>query len=239
MPEAVRVTVFLLAENKLLGEALARILQKKTDITVAGNAAFSVSSLERLAAAKPDVVLLDSPRYAVPGSDPCTQLVRVCPGAKLVLVGMDGNESTFLAAVSAGIVGYVLKDASAVEIVGTVRAVARGEAVCPPSLSAALFRCAARQMGFEYRAQFRTEFGLSAREQKLLSLIRLGLTNKEIGGRLSLSEQTVKNHIHRMLRKVGANDRYQMLERCSVVPEGQVSAARRSSDSFGVRVGDA
>jgi DNA-binding NarL/FixJ family response regulator len=216
MSEPSSVTVFLLTENKLLGEALARILKKKADINVVGNAAFSVSALERLAAGKPDVVLLDSPRYALSGSDLRGQVVRACPGTKLILVGMDGDESTFLAAVCAGVVGYVLKDASAVEIVETVRAVARGEAVCPPSLCSALFRSAARQTGMAYGQGFRSDFGLSGREEQLVNLIGLGLTNKEIAIRLTLSEQTVKNHVHRVLRKVGASDRHQILERCGV-----------------------
>jgi two-component system, NarL family, response regulator DevR len=238
MSESIGITVFLLTENKLLGEALARILQKRTDIQVAGNAAFSASALERLAAGKPDVVVLDSRRSALPGPGLCTQVARVCPNAKLVLVGMDDDESAFLAAVREGIVGYVLKDASAAEIVGTVRAVAKGEAVCPPSLSVALFRSAARQTGFAYSPEFQSEFGLSAREQKLVGLIRLGLSNKEIGARLSLSEQTVKNHIHRILRKVGATDRYQILERCQLAWEGSVSLASPTPEFLDVRARD-
>lgn len=95
-------------------------------------------------------------------------------------------------------------------------AVAKGEAVCPPCLSAALFRSAASQTGLAYSPAFRSDFGLSVREQQLVNLIRLGLTNKEIATRLTLSEQTVKNHVHRVLRKVGASDRYQILERCGI-----------------------
>ena len=64
------------------------------------------------------------------------------------------------------------------------------------------------------------KFGLSRREQQLVGLIRLGLSNKEIGSRLNLSEQTVKNHVHRILRKVGANDRLEIVERCQ--PENSV-----------------
>ena len=102
-----------------------------------------------------------------------------------------------------------MKDASAVEVGATISAVAEGAAVCPPALSMALFR---------YVAQHRKSSGdacrmLSRREHELMALLRERLTNKEIAARLNLSEQTVKNHVHRMLRKVGAPDRFAVVER--------------------------
>jgi two-component system, NarL family, nitrate/nitrite response regulator NarL len=124
-------------------------------------------------------------------------------------VDMEMDQSTFLRAVRAGVVGYVLKDASAVGVGATISAVAEGAAVCPPALSMALFR---------YVAQHRKSSGdscrmLSRREHELMALLRERLTNKEIAARLNLSEQTVKNHVHRMLRKVGAPDRFAVVER--------------------------
>ena len=116
-------------------------------------------------------------------------------------------------AVGEGVVGYVLRDASATEIVRVIRAVAAGEAVCPPRFSLSLFQCAARDISFAVKSPQRTKFGLTRREQQLVGLIHLGLSNKEIGSRLNLSEQTVKNHIHRILRKVGANDRLEIVDR--------------------------
>jgi DNA-binding NarL/FixJ family response regulator len=130
------------------------------------------------------------------------------------MVGMEEDEATFLRAVGEGVVGYVLKDAPAVEIVRVIRAVAAGEAICPPRFSLSLFQCAARDVSFTFKPPQTTRFGLTRREQQLVGLIRLGLSNKEIGSRLSLSEQTVKNHIHRILRKVGASDRLEIVERC-------------------------
>jgi DNA-binding NarL/FixJ family response regulator len=133
---------------------------------------------------------------------------------KAVMVGMEEDEATFFQAVAEGVVGYVLKDASAAEIVRVIRAVAAGEAVCPPRFSLSLFQCAARDVCFTFEPSQKAQFGLSRREQQLVGLIRLGLSNKEIGNRLNLSEQTVKNHIHRILRKVGANHRLEIVERC-------------------------
>ena len=130
------------------------------------------------------------------------------------MIGMEDDEATFLQAVGEGVVGYVLKDASSADLVRVIRTVAGGGAVCPSRFSLALFQCAARDVCFSFKPPQKTTFGLSRREQQLVGLIRFGLSNKEIGNRLNLSEQTIKNHVHRILRKVGAQGRLDILDRC-------------------------
>jgi DNA-binding NarL/FixJ family response regulator len=193
---------------------LVRVLRKKDDIVVVGAIPFSPSALEKVSTANPDVVLFDSASIALTGPRLISRMRQAGENRKTVMVGMDDDEATFLRAVGEGVVGYVLKDASAAEIVRVIRAVAVGEAVCPPRFSLSLFHCAARDVSFSLESPQKTKFGLSRREQQLVGLIRLGLSNKEIGSRLNLSEQTVKNHIHRILRKVGANDRLGIVEQC-------------------------
>jgi len=107
-----------------------------------------------------------------------------------------------------------LKNASAVEVASTIRAVAMGEAVCPPALSLALFRLVAQLATAPSTFSWGADLGLSRREQQMVELLRERLTNKEIAARLNLSEQTVKNHVHHILRKVGAPDRITVVERC-------------------------
>jgi DNA-binding NarL/FixJ family response regulator len=209
-----RIVVFFLAENCLLREALVRVLRKKDDIVVVGAIPFSPSALEKVSTANPDVVLFDSASIALTGPRLISRMRQAGENRKTVMVGMEDDEATFLRAVGEGVVGYVLKDASAAEIVRVIRAVATGEAVCPPRFSLSLFQCAARDVSFSLESPQKTKFGLTRREQQLVGLIRLGLSNKEIGSRLNLSEQTVKNHIHRILRKVGANDRLGIVEQC-------------------------
>jgi len=209
-----RITVFLMAENCLLREALVRVLRKKEDFVVTGAIPFSCSALEKIATANPEVVVFDSTSIALSGPRMVSHLRRAVEHSKPVMVGMEEDEATFLQAVSEGVLGYVLKNASAAEIVRVIRAVASGEAVCPPQFSLALFQCAARDVAFSLNPSEKNKFGLSRREWQLIGLIRLALSNKEIANRLSLSEQTVKNHIHRVLKKVGASDRLEIVERC-------------------------
>lgn len=213
MNEAATAAVFLVAQNRLLREALTRIC-KKNDIEVVGSCAFSPGALRDLMSSCPDVLLMDSFGAGEAQLEFLREAQRSRNSLKVVLIGMGPDEGIFLQAVREGVLGYVLEDASAVEVVNTVRSVANGEAVCPPQLCAALFRYVARQRGNVPNYQVRTALGLTNREQQLVLLIGRGMTNKEIASQLQLAEQTVRNHVHRMLRKVGANDRFAVVELC-------------------------
>jgi DNA-binding NarL/FixJ family response regulator len=206
--------VFLLAENRLLREALLRILSKKDDIHVVGAGPYSPAMFEQIVTTQANVVVLDSVAPVLAEHGLVRELHQVNPAIRVVMVGMEADEAIFLRVVQAGAVGYVLKDASAVELARTIRAVAAGEAVCPAALSTGLFRWVASHRFSIPSLHLKNRLGLSLREQGLVGLIQQGLTNKEMASRLNLSEQTVKNHVHRMLRKVGAPDRLSIVEAC-------------------------
>jgi DNA-binding NarL/FixJ family response regulator len=207
-------SVFLLAENRLLREALVRVLGKKGDINVLGAEPYSEQALRQVVAASAHIVVLDSITTALSGARAIRRLHEVNPSIKIVMVGMESDEAVFLRVVQEGAVGYVLKDASALDVARTIRAVAAGEAVCPPSLSVAPSHWVARHRVTLPSLHLKQSLGFSLREQQLVQLIREGLSNKEMASRLNLSEQTVKNHVHRMLRKAGAPDRLAMVELC-------------------------
>jgi DNA-binding NarL/FixJ family response regulator len=216
MSDAVEsVQVFILAENRLLREALTRILSKKSDIRVVGASAFSPDVVEQIGSAAPDVLLSDSAAVTLSDLRLVSEVRAAIPGLKVVMIGMDADREIFLRAVRDGIVGFVLKDASAMEVATAVRSVANNEAVCPPVLCLALFESVASRTS-PASFDIRHNLGLTRREQQLVQMIGHGLTNKEIASQLNLSEQTVKNHIHRMLRKLGATDRLGAVEICRV-----------------------
>ena len=208
------IQVFILTENRLLREALARILSKKNDIRIVGASAFSPDVVQQISAVAPDVLLSDSAAVALSDLRLISEVRAAIPGLKVVMIGMDDDPEIFLRAVRDGIVGFVLKDASAMEVAAAVRSVANNEGVCPPSLCLALFERVASQNAHHPSFLIRHNLGLTRREQQLVQMISHGLTNKEIASQLNLSEQTVKNHIHRMLRKLGATDRLGAVELC-------------------------
>lgn len=206
--------VLIVAGNRLLREALARVLQKRGDFQVLAAVPYSTELVQEFPQQEAQVLILDAVTVSLAGHDFVRAISRAPRAPRILLIGMPGDERTFLEAVRAGAHGYVLDEASANEVLAAVRAVASGEGVCPQSLCAALFSQVARPRPEMPSVQVRVRLGLTRREQQLLPLIAQGLTNKEIATHFRLSEQTVKNHIHRMLQKVGASDRLAVVDYC-------------------------
>jgi two-component system, NarL family, response regulator DevR len=203
-------SVLLACCNRLLRESVARILGKRADFRVLAAHTLEPNCLGEIAA-KADVVVLDSlhllPDNTIFASDRRENRLINC-----VVVAMEEDQKRFLDAVRRGILGYVLQDASAAEVVSAIRAVAKGEAVCPARYAVVLFNYFASQTAESPNRRTREQLGLTRREQELIPMIDRGMTNKEIACQLNLSEQTVKNHVHRILRKVGVQDRLSVFE---------------------------
>src|ERR1700751_147562 len=206
------VKVFLLAENRLLREALIRSLSKKGELRIVGASAYSPSVCQEIIAARPQIILLDSSGPAVSRSALICDLRSAIRNLSIVMVDMEADEEGFLGAIRSGFVGYVLKDASAADVATTNGEVAAGNVVCPPSLSLLLFRLIRQQALIQSTIAWASELGLSRREHEIADLLCERLTNKEIAQQLYLSEQTVKNHVHHILQKTGAPNRFSVVD---------------------------
>jgi two-component system nitrate/nitrite response regulator NarL len=205
------IRVFLLVENRLLREALVRLLRKRPDLTIVGESGQTDLTIQDVLDSNCDVLVIGSFQSNWLPAGLTLESVQE-RGFKMVLIGMDADEDQFIATVRAGVTGYLLKDASASDVVAAVRSVVRGEAVCPPQLCQTLFRFVA-QMAKEMPTQNSvSKPDLTLRQQQLVSLVAKGLTNKEIAARLNLSEYTVRNHIHRILKQVDAESRSEAVE---------------------------
>jgi DNA-binding NarL/FixJ family response regulator len=207
-----RISVSILCCTRLLRESIARILTKKADFQIIAVRQPGPTLQEDLAESGADVLVFDSLQCFAREEASETGTCDNPPVLSCVLVAMEDDKDHFLTAVRHGVLGYVLQEASAVDIATAIRTVARGEAICPPHMVRVLFDRVKLGSTEMPKNRTRSQLGLSCREQQLVPLIGRGLTNKEIANQLSLSEQTVKNHIHRMLRKVGVEDRISVFE---------------------------
>jgi DNA-binding NarL/FixJ family response regulator len=208
------LNVYLLAENRLLRETLARLLQKRGGISVVGVSRYTESSVAEICASQCSILLMDS-MATTEDMILLGDLFEKVPEIKVVLFGMDKDAGLFLKSAYCGVSGYVLKEASASEIIAAVRAVAQGEAAWPPQLCMDLVRHLSHE--YRMRAKLRvppgsTKYCLTARQLELMRLVERGLTNKEIAVNLNLSEFTVKNHIRRVMREVDADDRHEAVD---------------------------
>ena len=196
--------VFLLCENRLLREALLRILGKRDNLKVVGACGYSQAAVNELRSLQPEILLLDSQTFFY-------QIQSALPKVRTLMVGMERKEESFLHAVREGVAGYIVRDASAAEVVCAIRAVAAGESVCPACFSSALFRCAAQQLAVQQNLQRRNGSDLSRREQQLIELVCWGLTNKEIAANLRISESSVKAVLQQLFEKTGVRTRSQLV----------------------------
>jgi DNA-binding NarL/FixJ family response regulator len=136
------------------------------------------------------------------------------PGLRVLLLGASQREGDFLQYVRSGIRGFLPGDAGAKEIVNAVHALSKGDAICGGGQCSVLFSHLEREAESFPSAALHRDLGLTRREQQLIPLLTRGLTNKEIANHFSLSEQTVKNHLYRMKRKVGASGRLEIVDLC-------------------------
>lgn len=211
-----QVSIFLLAQNRLLLEALTRILRKRSEFVVVQAMTCTPETARLVLESDCEVLMIDSSVTDTFGFQLVQDIVGSSDGLKALMIGMEDEDEAFLKAVGAGVAGYVLKDASAMDVVAAIRAVARDEAVCPPRLCRSLFRYVSGTCTNLPSMRVKSQLGLTRRQQQLVPLLAQGLTNKEIALHLNLSEQTIKNHVHRMLQKVGADDRLSVVEMVKV-----------------------
>jgi DNA-binding NarL/FixJ family response regulator len=203
------VRVLLVDDQALFREALATLLEVRSEIDVVGEAGDGATALERAAALRPDVVLMDLHMPVLDGIAATKRLRVEHPAVRvLALTTFDDDEDVF-AALRAGAVGYLLKDVSSDRLVEALLAAARGESVLQPSVAAKVVaRFAALPDDVPPRAQ-PLVVPLSDRELDVLRRLAEGESNREIASALFLAEGTVKNHVTNVLAKLGARDRTQ------------------------------
>jgi len=214
MPDCVLespIRVYLLIENRLLREALGRLFRKRADFHIVGQCGQSEIKRPDFQAAGCDVLAIDFFDQKL-----LSALLPVRSDSMkephILLIGMDDNSDRFLEAVRAGVSGYLLKDASACDVVAAIRATMKGEAICPPRLCATLFRWFAETTAQPQERSSGSRRAITLRQRQLAQLMAKGLTNKEIAAQLNLSEFTVRNHIHRILKQTHAGTRREAVE---------------------------
>ncbi|MEU6607041.1 response regulator transcription factor [Streptomyces shenzhenensis] len=202
------IRVFLLDDHEVVRRGLADLLDSEPDITVVGDAATAEHAVVRAPALRPDVAVLDVRLPDGDGITVCRELRDRMPDVACLMLTSFDDEDALLDAIMAGASGYVLKQIKGSDLVSAIRTVASGQSMLDPATTARLMR-SLRADPAETPAVPSELASLSPRERDILALIGDGLTNREIGKKLYLSEKTVKNHISRLLAKLGVQRRVQ------------------------------
>jgi two-component system nitrate/nitrite response regulator NarL len=194
--------VLVVASVRLYREGLAAVLGRDDRLDVVGTAAGHHEAVEAVRRQTPDVAVLD------PGGDDAEDIVRelagAAPAVPVVALAVSETDADVVAWAEAGVAGYVTRDGSLDDLVTAVLCAAEGELACSPRMAAALLRRvrAVAGSGAEEPGP-----ALTAREVEIGRLIEQGLSNKEIAQQLHIELPTVKNHVHRILEKLGVHRR--------------------------------
>ena len=196
--------VFLLDDHDIVRKGVRALLESAGDIEIVGEASTVLDAKRLIAELLPGIVVLDTQLPDGSGLDLCRDLRGLSPDSRVLVLTSDESEESIVAAMHAGAAGYVLKQVEATSLLSAVRTIASGHSLIDPVLARRMINWMEQSSdGPEELA------GLTDQQLRILSLLAEGLTNKEIGDRLYLAEKTVKNHVTRILAKLGVQRRTQ------------------------------
>jgi len=195
----VPIRVVLVDDHAVIRAGLEQLLAGTDDIEVVGTAANGAEALDVVRRIRPDVVLMDLQMPEVDGVAATRAIMAERLGVDVLVLTSFSDSERIIAALDAGAVGYLLKDADPDDVLQGIRAVSRGESPIHPKAARALLGTRAGS----------PQVQLTARETEVLTLVREGLANKQIARRLDISERTVKAHLTSAFARIGVADRTQ------------------------------
>lgn len=199
-----QISVLVVDDHELLAESVARVLDLQEDLAVAGIATDLRQALRLTRTERPDVVLLDVSLGPEDGIAAIPSLLTAHGDTKIVVLTGSPSDHVLLAAVEAGVAGFLAKSGGLSDVLSAVRQAAAGESV----ISSALL---GRLLPLVTRRSAGSGAELSAREREVVRLVAEGLSNAQIAERLSLSTHTVRNHVSSLSRKLGAHSKLEVL----------------------------
>lgn len=199
------IRTIIIDDHPLFRDGVATALQREVDIAILGQGSSSSAAIALTRELKPDVILLDIGIMGG-GIETIERVLAESPTTRIIMLTIDADQVQVRAAFRAGAAAYVLKGVAARDLIAIVRAVHAGEGYITPSLAATIMSSLTRPAPNHYPANNPLD-ALSAREQTVLGLISAGLSNREIGAQIHLSEKTVKHYVTIVLQKLHVRNR--------------------------------
>lgn len=197
------VRILIVDDHALVRKGLISLLALQENVEVVAEARNGDEAIEKAARLKPDVVLLD---LVMPGRDGISampEILKQCPGARVLVLTSFSEDERVLSALEAGASGYLLKDCTPEELLQAIEAVERGENPMHPAVNQILVR----QLNRKSTPVVGKLDALTDRERTVLELLALGFTNRQIADQLAITERTASTHVSRILGKVEAQNR--------------------------------
>lgn len=198
--------ILIVDDHAVVRSGLRAVLEDEEGLEIAGEAASARESLVKAQTLRPDVVLMDirmGEGDDASGIDACRQIRGELPETQVIMFTSYGERQSVLSSIMAGAIGFLTKNVSHAQLVEAIRAVGRGESLLDPSVT----RDVVERLAELSKAPPGAKDVLSEREREIILLVAQGYTNKEIAAKLVLSPYTARNHVIRILDKLGLSRR--------------------------------
>jgi DNA-binding NarL/FixJ family response regulator len=204
------IKILVVENNRVLRDGITAMLNEQADMHVAATIGSGNNVLLKASQIKPHVILMDEDLKIFKESSVVESIKKKMPEAKVIRMGFIPSQSDIVKFVEAGASGFILKDATVKEFLGTIRSVAQGVKVLPPSLAGSLFSHVSELALKKGKGRIANAVRLTKREREIIVLIADGLSNKEIAQQLNIATHTVKSHVHNIMEKLALHTRIQI-----------------------------
>jgi DNA-binding NarL/FixJ family response regulator len=202
------ISVALIEDNRIVRDGLSALLRQQEDFSVV--AAESSAGAAMLKSVQPNVILLDVGLQDDDSLRVAANMMKQHPDSRVIIMDLLPVHEDIAEFVNAGVSGFILKDATIEDLVGTIRSVAGGAHVLPPAMTSTLFSQIAREAVVRGRAAAIDAVRMTSREREVIGLIGEGQSNKEIATSLNIATHTVKSHVRNVMEKLALHTRLQI-----------------------------
>jgi DNA-binding NarL/FixJ family response regulator len=196
------ITAVLADDHPIIRQGLRTLLEDQDGCRIVAEASDGLTALELIVQHKPDVAVIDVQMPDLNGLEVARRIQQQAPDTKVIMLSMHGDEPYVLDALRHGVCGYVLKGSATTDLIAAVHAAMEGRRFLSEPLNERAIEAYARQTGLTERPLDRYDL-LTSREREVLQLSAQGMTNAEVGERLSISPRTAETHRANLLRKLG------------------------------------
>jgi len=205
-----KIRIMIIEDNRVLRDGIAIMLNEQPDMQVVATIGTGNEILLKTSQKKPHIILMDLGLKSFKESSVVGSIRKNMPEVKVIGMGFVPTQLDIVEFVEAGALGFILKDATVKEFLGTIRSVSQGIKVLPPPLTGSLFSYIIERAVKEGKGKVASAVRMTKREREITALIAESLSNKEIAQQLNIATHTVKSHVHNIMEKLALHTRLQI-----------------------------
>lgn len=210
-----KTRILIIEDNRVLLDGVAAMINGQSDMHVVATIGSGNNVLLKASQTKPDVILMDVGLKNLKESSVVESIRKEMPDVIVIGMGFIPTQLEIVEFVQSGASGFILKSATVKEFLDTIRSVAHGAKILPPSMAGSLFSFVAEHAVKERKGRIGDGVRMTKREREIIALVADALSNKEIAKMLKIATVTVKSHLHNIMEKLALHSRLQIAQRDS------------------------